>query len=270
MFERMDIVCVSYGRPIDTLEAQIKKYFPQNKYRDRLVIVDTSKDLTMPSGVTIPATELNACFEFSGYFYGIKYLFELGRSESVQCMVINNTIFDTHFIGPFWYAYWVYSKQIGFAGQNIIAGKVDKRHHGEIIPTCQFFLKIQKEIFDERIFNASSEVVSFSDFRNQINVERLSVGRDNVYHEHVKNWLEPKTLYGGWYQAHPGRSLPLETVRRKKLTIFLEHSMCHTAKRNGILVKNINKSNTSQFLFLLDRAYQIFKKISFRMRNSGC
>ena len=47
--------------------------------------------------------------------------------------------------------------------------------------------------------------------------------------------------------------------KTEKLTIFLEHSMRHTAKRNG-LVNNINKSNTSQFLFLLDRAYQIFKK----------
>ena len=71
------------------------------------------------------------------YFYGIKYLFELGRSESVQCMVINNTIFDTHFIAPF-------GTRIGFTVSKFvleanIMGKVDKRHHGEIIPHVSFF-----------------------------------------------------------------------------------------------------------------------------------
>jgi hypothetical protein len=35
----------------------------------------------------------------------------------------------------------------------------------------------------------------------------------------IDDWLEPSHFLRGWYQAVPGRKLPLATIDRKRFTI---------------------------------------------------
>ena len=50
---------------------------------------------------------------------------------------------------------------------------------------------------------------------------------------HIEDWLAPKKFLRGWYKAVPGKALPVDTRRRKEMTIYLEHTLSARLMRLG-------------------------------------
>lgn len=264
------IVCVTYKcDDLAALEKKIRNVFFTKEYLIEVLIVDTSQD---PQSNISPrlfsSNDLNKFFEFSGYYYGLSYLKELHCDEYFNVMFINDSIFSSHIIYCFRHSFKKYLKLMR-AGKktNHIYGRDQARPSGPIIPTCQFFLGLERNLISEGIFFPKIIIdndLSFSKIK--IKLDDLYVGEKHIFEKRLNNWLYPKSIFKGWYQANPYKPIDSLVFARKKLTIYLEHSLIINLSDKKFLLHFEVRDFQSNCLYLADSFFQIWLKFVKRTR----
>ncbi|TMO22077.1 hypothetical protein [Pseudoalteromonas sp. S4741] len=259
------IVCVTYcsGSDISQLEQRIKKLFKSHlAIIESVNVINTAKKLCMPSGNFISQSKLNSLFEFSGYYYGLELIkFKYGRNATI-CF-INDTIFTSHISSYYKMQLFDFINNEYDHSLPFIYGDFQQKFHGKIVPTCFFIVNIRED-YDFFLFDKSKFTETNGSFIPKRPIEKLYVGEERLFDEHINNWLYPTGLLKGWYKASPNKPLPLQTYKRKRLAIFLEHSLL---KNNIEFESHVTSSIWVSIYRFLDVNYQRVLKASSRIRS---
>lgn len=230
-----------------------------------LVTVDTSQDIVINNKI-IRNNILNKYFEFSGYYFGLKKVKEIVGDENVRVIFINDTIFDSH-LTMFYIKMINDLSNIQFEESNLITGIVQNKPNYDIIPTCIFSFNIvdwescfETLLPEEFQLNIDSPI-------EEIDVNNLFIGDEKIYHSRVNDWLEPKSIFKGWYKASPFKETDKKTIERKKLTIYLEHRLLLYSKSMGFNSLDYFEYHWfMRYFYKLDVIFQLSIKIKYRLK----
>jgi hypothetical protein len=267
------IVLVAYGAAdMAQATAKISKYV--GAYGATLVEVDTSIDR---DGFSI-----NEAFEFSGYQYGIRQVCshieqtrpEFGCDQVVQVIVLNSTVFSAH-ISLLCEAFFrlVFSDVFPDSRDStVVALRWEASGPTQKVAKLGWY-------FATNIFavTASVRVLQSVAFFDRSEVARFHEGGfcklPPEYNGAVERWLAPRSLFGGWYKADPFSRLPSSEMVRKRIAIYLEHSLPERLVGSGFKFEFPNREGVAsvrrlfQLVIFMDRIFVNILKISNRLRG---
>jgi hypothetical protein len=177
----------------------------------------------------------NEAFEFSGYQEGLLRLLRdapwCGASTSANnyrvVVFVNDTIVGGHsrllvrrLLDSLLQLQGVKWQQPALVGLATVAFDAVKSVAGPLgyVPTYAFALVGRIDDLRRVSFYADAELASTFQRHTWPHLP-------SAYVAHVQAWLEPQHLLKGWYKALPGRPLAPATRERKRLTVYLEHSL---------------------------------------------
>ncbi|WP_165312515.1 hypothetical protein [Vibrio ziniensis] len=243
------IIYVHHAKPIHILKREISILSRLGKVID----IDTARS-DKYSGI-------NDFFEFSGYQFGLDLILRENEYFEGNLFFLNSTIFDSHYSYLYVYLVKLIIRNYSKDKKQELYGLVQNKQDYKIVPTCFFCLSNFKFNYIDNIFVPEKLKI------NPINVNDLYVGNKNVYNERLDSWLFPKRFFGGWYKASKFKSLGLDTVKRKKLAIFLEHILVSNlvTRDNFKLIDVSNFNYFVQILVKIDIYKQMYFKIKYRL-----
>lgn len=261
------VVLVEFGeRPVADATRRLQPHL--RRWAATLIAVDTSTQLTLRDG-----TPVNDAFEFSGYQYGLERAIDAAASVEnalVQIAFVNGTAFRSHL--PAMLRYRLRSLFSSRGDGGVERPRADGFFHragprnaavvslGFYIPTFAFSLSGGAADLDR---------VSLYD-RGAVGVDGLAArlrAAGETYARAIDEWLSPVRMLRGWYQAVPNRPLDAATIYRKKLAIYLEHSMPAWLRSQGVELARPQGSRTTvaDLLMSMDRLYVNALKVRFRV-----
>ena len=249
-------VIVSYGRLRKTKSSvSFIKMLKLNEYE--ILYFDNKNEEVIVEGVVLPQKESNKYFEFSAYQMAMKYILSISDSSLLNVLFLNDTIFTSHVTNLFTQV----TKEIfknNSSKEYLISGLVESRFHGDIIPSCYLHVSGCR--------NKMSNFNFLADVNERLKgcSNELWIEPREKFEKHIYKWLYPKSLLSGWYKASHKLPISREVYQRKRLAIYLEHSLL---KYNSCDVNAINKNNMLvSSLKFLDRLYNLHIKIMHRIR----
>ncbi|MFM5077783.1 hypothetical protein [Aeromonas caviae] len=264
-----DVICVTYNcdEP-NKLETKIRKMFSYARLDIRVLkLVDTSRDFHI-GHECISQQKINDYFEFTGYHYGLKWIlncsdFGGGRRNIV---FINDTLFNSHV-----YLYSVFQLanikrfllKLSSPRQSFITGHSQNKFHGPVVPTCLFCISGYKSelnkfsLFPLSLHDNSGEMIESS----RLDIADIFVKDSSLFEAHIDAWLRPKAFFKGWYKLDYYNGISDSDFRRKKIAIFLEHSLLYN---NEVFLFHDLKAPWLYFLSKIDRLYQNIIKVCLR------
>lgn len=248
-------VLVHYGNHAAArrFERTIRDGWPSTK----VVIVDTAS-------VDVP--HLNRAFEFSGYRHGIEIAVrETMPGQTLRVLLCNDTIFTAH---DGRYVRAVLSALHGAP----VEGRAILGCAENIPPAAPTACKWYFPTFLFAVQGTPADLLSLSMhdgvFENAQTWEETWSALPTAYRLMVDRWLKPTSFLKGWYQAIPGRQLPLGTLFRKRFAIFQEHTLVGRAQDSGFVVIDLCTSHPLlKFGRLKDRIRGNLHKWLFRLSS---
>lgn len=268
------VVLVAYGAAdMANARAKLSKYV--SAYGATLIEVDTSLDR---DGFSI-----NEAFEFSGYQCGTREVCSRIERESpkfagdqvVQVIVLNSTVFTAH-IPLLCEAFFrlIFSSVFSDSRNSTVValrweavGPIQKvANLGWYFATNIFAVTASVSVLQSIAFFDRSEVARFHE---------LGFGDlPPEYNGAIEKWLVPKSLFDGWYKADPFSRLPSSEIVRKRIAIYLEHSLPERLVGSGFEFKFPNRSDVAsvrrlfQLVIFMDRIFVNLLKINKRVRGA--
>lgn len=225
------------------------------------------------SEALLSTENINDAFEFSAYQYGLNQLCRnFISTDMVSIIFMNDTAFSSH-LRPF--ARFLASRLSGISfddGTCRVIGLASSLNDGvedvsifglEYISTWMFLLTGEVQalrsfsFFDGGLLSRHKAGLLFDDL-------------PRWYVQRVLLWLNPKDLFRGWYKSLPRKTLQKREFERKKLTIFLEHTL--PTRNPNVLFVDLSKSliisdrYTLKMFRILDRGRNFLVKVSYRVR----
>ena len=215
---------------------------------------------------------INEAFEFSGYQFGLKTIMDkFDKEDFYKIIFVNDTAFQSHVS--------IFTKFLLKKMKHNMSTLDDHRLIGiqaNIPSNCADNCVIPERYLSTWLFMMTGRGIDFANFKFYNNEtleffqkDLLNTKLSSDYIQYVYLWLNPKSIFKGWYKSLPKYPLDMETLRRKKFTIYLEHTL---ALRNiGVRQQNIadNLSIFDNIIFNIlkfcDRVYTIFQKLRYRI-----
>lgn len=269
------VVLVGHGQS-DTTLASVRLSAIVREYGATLIAVDTSVQLALEDD-----TGVNDAFEFSGYEYGLKKACSVIRrnhidhrdDELFRVVILNSTAFTAH-ISMLARAFF----RFVFSAPGLVVEKPtvvglrwearspisDVAHLGWYFATNLFCMIGPVSKLDSFSFYDRRQVAKFRD------AEFSSL--PDAYSRTVIDWLSSTSLLGGWYKANPFAAISPSELVRKRITIYLEHSLPGRFTTAGFASISANRDNGStfrwlfKFLIVIDRCYVNMLKLGYRGR----
>jgi hypothetical protein len=228
--------------------------------------------------------DLYPFYEFSGYQEGVRRLIQklasskadvLEITESrlpfLRIMFINDTVINGHLNQLVKFVITQACGLLPDGSKKTVTGIVSKfqpaRHSfgtdGSYLST--WFLTLIVETQD------LSKIRFYPDDFKNVNFLAIWTDLPKEYTEKVDLWLQPENFFRGWYKSSPAFKLNPQTLNRKRLTIFLEHSQISRFKNADFECMHLSIllpwfSRNILFLLLnLDRLYVNWLKVRIRI-----
>jgi hypothetical protein len=256
---KIKFLMVHHGNDGQLLKHKVSEKFNVNS--DDVFLVDTSKPFVFDNTI-IPQAQVNFLFEFTGYNYGVNSILRTMASvEECSIVVMNDTIFDYHFI-PLYLQVYREFLTLDKSGE-FVFGMTESKVDYNIIPTCFFCLNLkssnrreirltppQFEVEKGWVVPGNYLITFFA------NTDKLK--------SRIDAWLIPKSFLSGWYKVSRLKPITESEYDRKCLAIFLEHSMLNVLNMQGIKPV-ITKNRKVKLYALIDRLISVCLKLKVRV-----
>lgn len=229
-----------------------------------IVVINTNRSTRIGEQI-VSSLEANRFFEFSGYELGLRKILREHKFATARVIFVNSTVVGQQ---SFHSLYFKLLK-IALACDNSpistgrISGLVRMRKDYRYIPTCFFEILGSRKAMSEVVFVPDWLKRTFSSV-NQEDFHHLGlyVGDKEEYLARQADWLNPKSLLRGWYQAPFFKPLDRDVYRRKQVTIFLEHSLLS----NNSSFEILDLQAADKWLPLLEKANRL-KIMAWKITN---
>lgn len=270
------IVIIQYGLGQANNIMQLIDHL-NSKFNNSLEVEVVRTDLKYDSKYV---KNVNECMEFSGYQEGllrcISHAQMVGQVNDIQIIFLNDTFFSGH---SKIFSNFILRNLIHFHSSHL------RNSCFGILDACpDFFMGNTKKnpYFSSWIFSIKTNVeilkkIKFyenSDFGEQF----YSIVWPNIskeYKQHVNQWLNPTSLFKGWYKSVPGVLLSDGEMTRKQVAIYNEHMLSRRFLDLDISVLDVSNISDNwrgillNFYGLLDRFYINYLKLSYRLSYFG-
>jgi hypothetical protein len=273
--QHLYVVLIGYGEA-DTRSARIRLEKMLSTYPHTLVVVDTSTRIRFDDG-----GDVNDAYEFSGYAFGLAEVcadFEKnGNTDSAnnfcQVVMLNSTAFTAH-ISLMTRAFLHYacsSFYLETTRRTAIGLRWAVGSPIEDVATLGWYFATH--LFCIRGSIADLRAVRFYEKKQilrLIDTDFHHLPRE--YNQAILRWLSPQNMFDGWYKASPFLKLPRAELTRKRVTIYLEHSLPLMFTNEGFkcVAANVDSAPRYRWLFRLlisiDRMYINMRKLNYRGR----
>jgi hypothetical protein len=273
--DRLFVVLVGHGQA-DMALASMRLSPIVRRYGATLIAVDTSAHLMLEDGAGI-----NDAFEFSGYEYGLKKACAAMRGahsdpqgeDVFRVVVLNSTVFTAHIslITSTFFRFLSSKPGPGAERPTVVGLRWEARAPisdvadlGWYFATNLFCMIGPVSKLDSFCFYDRRQVARFQDAV----FDMVS----DAYGRAVIDWLTSRSILGGWYKSNPFAALPPSELVRKRITIYLEHSLPRRLNIAGFDFVAANGDSGRKFrllfklLIIIDRFYVNLLKLGFRSR----
>ena len=270
------LVIVEYGNEhsdrLDRLISRLQLYRPN--------IIRVRNDISPGYYLRNP----NESLEFSGYQEGLFRAIDIYKKENLgKCdqqsglsiVFVNDTIVSSHicFLSRF-FLNCMLSFRFSLGTPPVVSGfqmptsKATQLIAGDIdyLTTWGFVLIGPLDIMNRVRFYEREEVLQ--SFGSAI-LPNLPV----EYRREVHDWIQPRNIFHGWYKSIPWVTLPEATSLRKKLTIYLEHTMPLRLSKLGFVAFDVGhfvspvRRILLNVLRFIDRLYTNIRKWRYRLSS---
>ena len=260
------IVFIDTGAPAIALR-KVALASLAKQFRAHLITFDTNQELLLADG-----RNAGEAFEFSGYQWGLEEALRasLARSGDVlRILFLNGTAFTSHLpLSPRLFLSQAFGEPTS-DGPPRLRGLVQScgvptravATRGFYLPTFALHLAGKAEDVARLRFYDPSALGT-----RALAARYASAGHD--YDRMVTEWLSPTSPFRGWYKATPGQPLDEVTAYRKRVAIYLEHSLPGWMERQGVNVSMeplIPRLAQIGGYMLADRVFVNLLKIRFRV-----
>lgn len=230
-----------------------------------IVAINTAGSCTIGENVIGPDA-LNRYFEFSGYAYGMAKVLLENSFDHASVIFTNSTISNGL---PALYRAMLYRllREVhDTRGKPRISGLVQHLEEYDIIPSCFFELCGHRDDLARFVFAAPPfRSVFRSVVQGDFDRLPLHVGEKERFETAIRQWLLPSGFARGWYMAPWFQELDKATYRRKRITIFLEHSLL--GNNPDFWPNDLGRFAGIRILSTMNRFVLNVKKIAFRLRH---
>jgi hypothetical protein len=242
--------------------------------RLKVIVINTRKSLTIGDRIVSPIAT-NRFFEFSGYELGLKKILYEHEFEDGRVIFVNSTVVGKQSFSSLYFRLLsvAIANEQCTASVNRISGLVRARPSYNYIPTCFFEVTGSRKALSELVFVPSWLKKKFSAVdQEDFGDLALYVGDKEEYLSRQEEWLNPNSLFRGWYQAPFFKPLDKDVYRRKQITIFLEHSLL--ANNPSFEVVDLRAADSWLTLFEWGNrakiiAWKVANRLGYLIRRNG-
>lgn len=203
--------------------------------------------------------QFNIAFEFSGYQHGMQKVLREDNSKNLRIIFINSTFFDAHIkILSNKILHHLLTEDLPINSctgiknyKNTLSQEVDY-----YFTTWIFMLYCKREFFQNFQFHGTQTCTEFN--------EKTYYQLPKKFIQETEEWLQPRWIHKGWYQATPFKKTKENHLIRKRYAIYLEHKLPELTTAHEVSPIDIKNKKIIYFFVLLDRFINISKKIIHR------